>query len=109
MGALELSEGLTLADRDINEDWERYKERYFRRLKRWQKKNYSERTATQIDEEVSIFVREAEEKARKILLKRKPLLEKLAKELVEKETIEKAEFERIVGIKKTTKLKVERA
>jgi len=34
MGALELSEGLTLADRDINEDWERYKERYFRRLKR---------------------------------------------------------------------------
>ena len=34
MGAVELSEALTLADRDINENWERYKERYFRRLKR---------------------------------------------------------------------------
>jgi hypothetical protein len=34
MGAVELGEALTLADRDINENWERYKERYFRRLKR---------------------------------------------------------------------------
>jgi hypothetical protein len=33
MGAVEFSEALTLADRDINENWERYKERYFRRLK----------------------------------------------------------------------------
>jgi len=34
MGAVGLSEALTLADMDINENWERYKERYFRRLKR---------------------------------------------------------------------------
>jgi len=34
MGAVELSEALTLVDRDINENWERYKERYSRRLKR---------------------------------------------------------------------------
>lgn len=34
MGVVELSEALTLADKDVNENWERYKERYFRRLKR---------------------------------------------------------------------------
>lgn len=33
MGVAELNEALTLADKDINENWERYKERYFRRMK----------------------------------------------------------------------------
>ncbi|MCR4290862.1 MAG: hypothetical protein NUV86_11450 [Candidatus Scalindua sp.] len=33
-GALDLNEALTVADKDINENWERYKDRYFRRLKR---------------------------------------------------------------------------
>jgi len=34
MGVTSLNEALALADMDINENWERYKERFFRRLKR---------------------------------------------------------------------------
>jgi hypothetical protein len=34
MGTAEFKEALTLADVDINENWERYKDRFFRRLKR---------------------------------------------------------------------------
>jgi hypothetical protein len=33
MGTGDLNEALTLADNDISENWERYKERYLRRLK----------------------------------------------------------------------------
>jgi hypothetical protein len=33
MGLADLNEALTLADRDINENWERYKERFLRRIK----------------------------------------------------------------------------
>jgi hypothetical protein len=34
MGIVDLNEALTLADRDINENWERYKDRYLRRIKK---------------------------------------------------------------------------
>ncbi|MDI6754578.1 MAG: hypothetical protein QME78_09325 [Thermodesulfobacteriota bacterium] len=34
MGLTSLNEALALADMDINENWERYKERYLRRLKK---------------------------------------------------------------------------
>ena len=34
IGVTSLNEALVMADMDINENWERYKERYFRRLKR---------------------------------------------------------------------------
>jgi len=63
-------------------------------------RNYSEKVATQIDKEVAGFIKAAEDKARKILTKKRSLLEKIAKTLVEKETIEKEEFEILVGIKK---------
>lgn len=33
IGVADLNEALTLADKDINENWEGYKERYFRRMK----------------------------------------------------------------------------
>ncbi len=33
MGVTDLNEALTLADKDINENWERYKDRHFRRIK----------------------------------------------------------------------------
>lgn len=33
IGVTDLNEALTLADKDINENWEGYKERYFRRIK----------------------------------------------------------------------------
>ena len=65
-----------------------------------EQRNYSEKVATQIDEEVSKFIKEAESKAKKVLTKNKKLLEKLAKTLIEKETIEKEEFEKIIGKKK---------
>ena len=33
LGIVDLNNALTLADKDINENWERYKERYLRRTK----------------------------------------------------------------------------
>ncbi len=59
-------------------------------------RNYSEKVAALIDKEVEKFIKSAEETARKILLKRRALLEKIAKRLIEKETIEKEEFESLV-------------
>lgn len=34
MGMVDFNEALFIADKDINENWERYKERYFRRIKK---------------------------------------------------------------------------
>jgi len=59
-------------------------------------KNYSEKVAAVIDKEVEKFIKNAEETARKILAKRRALLEKIAKRLIEKETIEKEEFENLI-------------
>jgi len=33
IGVSELNEALTFADKDVNENWERYKDRFFRRIK----------------------------------------------------------------------------
>jgi len=59
-------------------------------------KNYSEKVAAKIDREVEKFVKNAENVARKILNKKRNLLEKIAKTLIEKETIEKEEFEKLI-------------
>ena len=59
-------------------------------------RNYSERVATEIDQEVENFIKNAEKEARKILTKKRNLLEKVAKTLIEKETIEKEEFEKLI-------------
>ena len=59
-------------------------------------KNYSEKVATQIDREVEKFIRGGENQAKKILIQKKNLLEKIAQTLIEKETIEREEFETIV-------------
>jgi len=61
-----------------------------------EQRNYSEKVATQIDKEVEKFIKNAEKQAAKILLKRKKLLEKIAKTLISKETIEKEEFEKLI-------------
>jgi len=61
-----------------------------------EQRNYSEKIAAQIDKEVEKLIKEAENKAEKILLQKKSLLEKIAKILIEKETIEKEEFEKII-------------
>jgi len=64
-----------------------------------EQRNYSEKIAIQIDNEVSRFIKEAQIKAKKIITKNKKLLNKLALTLVEKETIEKEDFEKIIGRK----------
>ncbi|MFH1181252.1 MAG: ATP-dependent zinc metalloprotease FtsH [bacterium] len=63
-------------------------------------RNYSEKVATKIDEEVEKFIKNAEAEAKNILSKRKKTLEKIAKTLIEKETIEREEFEKLAGGKK---------
>jgi cell division protease FtsH len=64
-----------------------------------EQRNYSEKIAEKIDNEVEVFIRNAEKEATGIIMKRKDLLEKIAKTLIEKETIEREEFAKIVGIK----------
>jgi len=59
-------------------------------------KNYSEQMAQAIDKEVFRFVKIAQDRALEILRKRKRLLERLAQTLIEKETIEREEFEKII-------------
>jgi cell division protease FtsH len=68
-----------------------------------EQRNYSEKTAMAIDEEVSKFIKEAQIKAKKILTKDKKLLNKLAQVLIEKETIEREDFERIIGKRRKNK------
>lgn len=60
-----------------------------------EKKNYSDKTAQNIDEEVSHLISDAMEVAREIIRKEKPYMEKIVEHLLEKETMEKEEFEAI--------------
>jgi len=71
-------------------------------------RNYSEKVAARIDREVEKFVKVAENQAKRVLTKRKKLLEKIAKTLIEKETIEKEEFENLIRgrVKKPKKIKI---
>lgn len=62
-------------------------------------KPYSEKTAEIIDKEISKFLEEARSKAEKILIQKKSLMEKMAKILIEKEIIERKEFEELIGKK----------
>jgi len=61
--------------------------------------NYSEKVAEEIDKEVTKLLVNARKQAEKILKKNRTTLEKIAKILIEKETIEREEFGRIVGKK----------
>ncbi|MCW1888024.1 MAG: ATP-dependent zinc metalloprotease FtsH [Candidatus Moranbacteria bacterium] len=63
-----------------------------------EEKNYSEKTAEAIDNEVSRLIDEAFKRATDILIQRKSTLTLLAETLLEKETIEKAEFDKLVSI-----------
>ncbi len=60
-------------------------------------RNYSEKIAEEIDKEVETVIKEGQEKANKILKDKKPLLAKISKVLIEKETIEKEEFENLIN------------
>ena len=56
------------------------------------KRDFSEKTALLIDQEISKFINSCYEKAKNILIKNDKKLEKIAKLLLEKETLEKNEF-----------------
>ncbi|MDR0646677.1 MAG: cell division protein FtsH, partial [Elusimicrobiota bacterium] len=64
-------------------------------------KNYSEELAKEIDGEVSQLVKESYAKAKEILRSNKAALETLIERLIEKEVVESAEINEILGIAKT--------
>jgi len=68
-----------------------------------EQRNYSEKIAVQIDKEVEKFIKNAKNQAEKILNQKRKLLEKVAQTLIEKETIEKEEFEKLIKGKKEIK------
>jgi cell division protease FtsH len=57
---------------------------------------YSEHVAMQIDAEVSRIIADAKSRAKKVISEHRSALDAIAKELTEKETIERAEFEKIL-------------
>jgi cell division protease FtsH len=64
-----------------------------------EQRDYSEKVAEKIDEEISGFIKQGEKKAETLISEHSAELEKIVKELLEKETIEKDEFEQLVGPK----------
>lgn len=73
------------------------------------RRNYSEKVAFEIDKEVSRIIKTAQSRAKKILVEHKKLLDKIAQVLIKKETIEKEEFDALIGRKKTKgKIKVKK-
>ncbi|HBI17708.1 MAG: ATP-dependent zinc metalloprotease FtsH [Candidatus Moranbacteria bacterium GW2011_GWF2_34_56] len=63
-----------------------------------EQKNYSEKTAQDIDIEVHNLIEGARKRSLELITLKKDKLDKLAETLIEKETIEKEEFDEIVGI-----------
>lgn len=68
-----------------------------------EERNYSDQVAAQIDAEVKRIIEEGEKTANQILTKNLKLLKDISKKLIETETIEREEFENLVGIKKPAK------
>jgi cell division protease FtsH len=60
-------------------------------------RNYSERTAQVIDEEVRRLIDAAYARVKEILVRRREELERIVAELVRKETLERAELEALLG------------
>jgi cell division protease FtsH len=61
-----------------------------------EERNYSEKTAEAIDAEVSRLVEEAFRKATGILTEKRPVLDRIAQALLEKETLEKDAYDAII-------------
>jgi len=61
-----------------------------------EQRNYSEVVAAKIDQEVARFVLGAQKQAANLLAKKEKMLDKIARTLIEKETIEKEDFERLI-------------
>ncbi|HRY63115.1 MAG TPA: ATP-dependent zinc metalloprotease FtsH [Patescibacteria group bacterium] len=64
-----------------------------------EQRDYSEKLAEKIDGEVADFVNEAYKNATNILSKGREALEKVTESLLEKEVLEREDFEKIVGVK----------
>jgi cell division protease FtsH len=64
-----------------------------------EQRDYSEKIAEKIDEEIAGFIKQGEKKAQTIIDTERERLELIVSTLLEKETIEKDEFERIMGPK----------
>jgi len=64
-------------------------------------KNYSEELAYEVDKEINRIIEESYQRAFKILKENKSKLTQLAKELEEKEVLDEADIERILGKKVT--------
>ncbi len=61
-----------------------------------ERRDYSEKTAQEIDNEINEIIRRAYLEAEKIIKEKRKILEKLVKNLLEKETLEREEFLAIV-------------
>lgn len=64
-----------------------------------EQRDYSEETASKIDKEVKNFIDQGYEKADRTISENKDKLDKIYRELMEKETIEKEELEKLIGEK----------
>ncbi|MEN9227907.1 MAG: cell division protein FtsH, partial [Gloeomargarita sp. HHBFW_bins_205] len=62
----------------------------------WQRPNYSDELAHQVDELVRAMIQKAYQQARELLRAHRPLMDQLVERLLEQETIEGEEFYRIV-------------
>lgn len=64
-----------------------------------EQRDYSEKIAEKIDDEINGFISQGLNKAEEIINEKKEFLEKIVTSLLENETLEKVEFEKIVGPK----------
>jgi cell division protease FtsH len=69
-----------------------------------EQRDYSEKVAEKIDEEINHFIQGAVHQATGIVKDKKETMESVVRELLEKETLEKEEFEKIVGKKEIIEL-----
>lgn len=75
-----------------------------------QDKEFSEKIASEIDAEVSRIMKEAHDKAERVIKENRKLLDAIAEKLMEVETIEKADFENLLianGVTPKKKLDIE--
>jgi cell division protease FtsH len=61
-----------------------------------ERRDYSENVAEQIDAEVNRFIREAQQRAKDVLVKNRVFLDRIANTLMERETLEQEEFEALL-------------
>ncbi|MBZ5636747.1 MAG: ATP-dependent zinc metalloprotease FtsH [Acidobacteriia bacterium] len=69
-----------------------------------EERNYSERTAERIDDESRRIVDEIRKRVTEILSKRREPMERISRELIRKETLERAELDRLLAAEEPVKL-----